>query len=306
MEEMKRMQVDVTCLYEINLDTTNHGVKSKMHKNSRQIFDHSRLTMSSSTIPSANDFKPGGTLMLAQGHVTGRITSSGEDDMGRWTYQRFACKNHRYLTVISAYQVCEQPIVDKGKVRTLTGSAQQTSILKQQGREISPRKAFCHDLDKFLKSCKKDKSGILLVGDFNEALGCTASGITQVLADNDLTDIMLHEIGEDNFETYIEGKQRIDFCAGTDWVSLSVINACYEPFCFRTKGDHRNMIIDFDTVSLFGNPTYNLEGHAQRQFTSKSKGAVKIYLEQKYAYLEEHNFNQRLQELKRNWNAKVA
>ena len=55
-------------------------------------------------------------------------------------------------------------------------------------------------------------------------------------------------------------------------MSDASIQGCYEPFQYRLKGDHRTMVVDFDTNLLFGNPTTTLATLAQREFSSKEAG----------------------------------
>jgi hypothetical protein len=300
MEEMKRMDVDITCLYEINLDTHKSRVKKLLYENANQIFDYSRLSIASSAIPSDNEFKPGGTLLLSQGNVTGRFLEKGSDHMGRWTYQTFLCKSNRRLTIISAYQVCEQSIRVNSKVKTLTATAQQTSELRQQGRTVTPRQAFVKDLKQFIKTKTTGENGILILGDFNEALGITLDGMTKLISDLNLVDLTYQELGDDNFNTYIQGTERLDYSISTGWVAQSVAAVCYEPFEYRTKGDHRNMIVDFHTNQLFGSETSELGNAATREFKSKDKAAVAKYVTERYQYLDDHNFDTRIKRLREN------
>ena len=67
-EELKRYQTDTACLYKINIDTQKHKTKEKLHKTSRNIFDNKyRINFASSSIPSQNEFKPGGTMIATMG-----------------------------------------------------------------------------------------------------------------------------------------------------------------------------------------------------------------------------------------------
>ena len=172
------MQVDTGCLIEINLDTTKHKITSDLHSIARNIFEHQKMNIASSPVPAANDYKPGGTLIVTQGNYSGRIIQSGGDNLGRWTYHTLGVKAGRNITIISAYQLCEQEIVEDSRVRTLTGTAQQTSILRLQVRDETPRHAFIHDLRAFLQEQRTLKNGIFLIGDFNEVLDATYDGIT--------------------------------------------------------------------------------------------------------------------------------
>ena len=92
-KEVYRFQADTSCLYEHNLDSYNHSVKTTLYKTTQRALDHSKLTTASSPIPATSTFKPGGTMILTQGSCIGRLISSGHDDMGHWSYHMYSCKN---------------------------------------------------------------------------------------------------------------------------------------------------------------------------------------------------------------------
>ena len=93
---------------------------------------------------------------------------------------------------------------------------------------------------------------------------------------------------------------------GTAWVAETVAALCYEPFEYRTKGDHRNIIIDFHTDQLFGSETSELGSAATREFKSKDKAAVALYVTERYKYLEDHHFDRRLKQLRANWDPTLS
>ena len=107
-KEVYRFQADTSCLYEHNLDSYNHAVKNILYKTTQHAFDHSKLTTTSSPIPATSTFKPGGTMILTQGSCIGRLILSGHDEMGRWSYHMYSCKNFCRLTTASVYQPCNQ------------------------------------------------------------------------------------------------------------------------------------------------------------------------------------------------------
>ena len=120
-------------------------------------------------------------------------------------------------------------------------------MLEIQNRLINPRKAFIHDLDKFVGTIRAAGNGVLLLGDFNEDLYNNNSGMKQIQSNNHLVDILWKECAVDQFSTRLNGSKRIDYILCDHWVSDCVVAACYEPFKLRNKGDHRTMLIDFDS-----------------------------------------------------------
>ena len=90
-------------------------------------------------------------------------------------------------------------------------TAQHTSILRQQGRNETPRQAFIIDLRQFITDQHAQGNGVLLADDYNEELDITYDGITKLCSDFHLVDHMLHLSGRDDFATYARGSKRIDY-----------------------------------------------------------------------------------------------
>ena len=146
-------EVSVSCaglsLYSLRPSPVSFN-KDILYKTTQHAFDHSKLTTTSSPIPATSTFKPGSTMILMQESCIGRLILSGHDDMGRWSYHTYSSKNFLQLTIASIYQPCNQRVTDSGQVRTLTVTAQHTSILRQQGHNETPRQAFIIDLRQFI------------------------------------------------------------------------------------------------------------------------------------------------------------
>lgn len=305
LSEMNRMQVDYLCLYEINLDTHQHQVKHILHDTTRNILSHCNLIYSSSAIPSTSWYKPGGTLSAGLNNTVGRIISSGQDPLGRWSYHTLAGKNQTKLTIISAYQVCIQPLRQGNHIATKTASAQQIRMLRDKNVNLQPRQAFLSDLSTLLTLLRHQNHEILLAGDFNETLE-PSHGMSQLCEQFHLIDLMYKLTNKDDFNTYLRGSSRIDYILCTESIASSALAGCYEPFQFRVKGDHRNMVVDFDVQQLFGNPTYHIASPTQREFQSTDIARGRKYITLKHSYLQAKNFGSRLDSLCQNWDPQVA
>ena len=189
------------------------------------------------------------------------------------------------------------PAFSDNKGATLTVTAQHTSLLRQQGRNKTPRQAFIIDLCQFITDQHAQGNGILLASDYNEELDITYDGITKLCSDFHLVDLMFHLTGRDDFATYARGSKRINYILCDAWVSDASIQGCYEPFQYRLKGDHRPMVVDFNTNLLFGNPTTTLATLAQQEFLSKDADSNRKYIQNKHKYLTQHHFASRLAHL---------
>ncbi len=189
---------------------------------------------------------------------------------------------------------------------------------------MTPREAFVKDLTLFILERQTEGHDILLAGDFNEALtDGSLSGMSELSSKCKLVDLMyVNHLNEDTeeFPTWISGRERIDYVLCSERVAEACLNCVYEPFHYRTKGDHRYMILDFCTTDLFGNNTQNIAIPMTRDLNSKDKANNRIFIEEKYKQLEQQNFKARVQlafkrrsvrrmeGLKRDWDrsAKVA
>jgi hypothetical protein len=98
--------IDIKGIAETKLDTKMPCVVHTCHQSIQRQFDNSKLIMASSTRSYGSTYKPGGTLLLSRGSVTGRVAASGTDDMGRWCWTTYKGSAKRQFTIITAYQVC--------------------------------------------------------------------------------------------------------------------------------------------------------------------------------------------------------
>jgi hypothetical protein len=121
-----------------------------------------------------------------KGSITGRITETGTDTWGRWSYQTYQGKNLCKVTILTIYQVVDKFTNQKG---TVTTYAQQQNLLIQQGEaHINPRQAFIQrshassymQIDNDHQTIKNE---ILILGDFNERIGDNPQGIARIAAE---------------------------------------------------------------------------------------------------------------------------
>ena len=188
----------------------------------------------------------------------------------------------------------------------MTVTAQHTSMLRQQGRNETPRQAFITDLRQFITDQHSQGKGVLLAGDYNEELDITYDGIAKLCSDFHHINLMFHLTGQDDFATYARSPKCIDYILCDAWVSDASLQGCYEPFQYRLKGDHHAMVVDFDTLLLFGNPTSTLATPAQQEFSSKDAGSNLKYMQHKHQYLTKHHFDSRLPYLQETWDPALA
>jgi hypothetical protein len=80
---MKEVQADVLCCQEHCLDTTRPNACNILHDTARQHWARTRITYGNTPTPFLTDHKPGGTMIVSSGDITGRFVSHSEDRWGR-------------------------------------------------------------------------------------------------------------------------------------------------------------------------------------------------------------------------------
>ena len=121
---------------------TKSNIRTILYNTTRQHWPRSQSVFGTTPIEFCTNYKPGGTMMVSVGDLTGRITAQSQDKWGRWTSQTFRGTGNTNLTVISAYQV----VTDNPHTGLTTATSQQQSLLLQSNESISPRKAFKRDV----------------------------------------------------------------------------------------------------------------------------------------------------------------
>lgn len=278
----KEIQADVFLGQEHNLDSTQFQVKSILHATSKQHWERYRLNIGTTPISFQSMYKPGGTFMLTVGNTTGRILTQNKDKWGRWVSQTFQGREGRTLTIVSAYQV----VTDFAKAGTTTVATQQYSLLVQeQDQTLAPRAAFRRDLRIFLQQCRDRGEELILVGDFNEAIGEDSEGMLSVIQGLGLVDLMGSRHNQSLPITYARGRRCIDYGFATANVCAALEKCGYEGFHHRLPSDHRGYFFDFDIRRLLGTQIQPLSKFEPRLLYSTNIKNVSRYLQKMNAIM---------------------
>ena len=92
------LHINVQCFSKINLDTSKNIEQQTLQNSVWQIDNSVRSTWRSSQILSIATYNQGGIGMATFGAHAGRIKESGNDALGRWSYQIMDCKESTWLT----------------------------------------------------------------------------------------------------------------------------------------------------------------------------------------------------------------
>lgn len=280
------MQVDLQGISEHCLDTTKFHVYQTTRDILRRTFhNQATIQLNSSSEPAQNIYKPGGTGIIALGQITSRLEPMGKggDPLGRWSYVHLRRKQLPPLTIISVYQVCPRPTNLIGN----TAYHQQQRALNMVSRQIHPRQAFMEDIHTMISELLRKNHDIIVGGDFNESLHDKNSRLLQLTTTHGLIDPFLHKFPHhDEFGTHINGRRRIDIALVTPRVYGSIVAIGYGPFDFNTPSDHRPLLIDFDTQTLFGQETVPFQPATYRGVKTKDASSIKMYVNALYNALQ--------------------
>ena len=125
-------------------------------------------------------YKPEGTAMVTQAHLSTRFTTSGKDNewLGRWSFMAIEGKQDTKLSIINAYCPCDNNS-NTGVSKTIT---QQWDILEERGiEEINARQKMINDLSTFINFIQNEIHQVILLIDANESTHSKSGGITTLL-----------------------------------------------------------------------------------------------------------------------------
>ena len=100
---MEEKEMDILGIAETNINWTD-AKRLETNMAIKMRFGQGQMVASSSKA-SKEGYLPGGTAMIAQGRVTGRIIKKGMDDMGRFTWMILKGKSDKQIMIITAYRV---------------------------------------------------------------------------------------------------------------------------------------------------------------------------------------------------------
>ena len=297
-QRMLAHDVDIFGLSESGVDWKQGYPRNKCNQIMRDFWPHSRLIGSTSDIPSKEVVQFGGTCTVVTDKWTGRIESSGSDPqgLGRWSYVRLNGKNGRRVTIVTVYQVCKQSVTTAG---AKTAYMQQWNLLRRAGQDDpNPRKSFCKDLDAFLTPLQAAGDELLVMGDLNEQLGDSTSGMNAVVAKFGLIDSTSYHHGiEGEVATYSRSSNRLDYILCTHAIAPSIWRCGVLPFNFVISSDHRSVFIDVDIDEFLGGDPSALMSLALRGIRSQSPKACVKYVTEMEQYLLEHKVYKRVDKL---------
>ena len=168
---MREIQADIICFQEHNLSTEQPKIRNALNQIVRNTWPESKpkLVIAQSPIQYPSQSKPGGTLQIITGNLTGNVIMTHADALGRWTAIKLTGKDENNILIINYYQSINKKSIDKAGSKT--SWAQQYVTLQKHHPKPNPTKQSAIDLQKFLSKHLKATDELNLTGDFNANLG---------------------------------------------------------------------------------------------------------------------------------------
>ena len=291
---LKKWNTDIICLSETNVAWDKPATKQIYNLVKAPFAKEACWVTSASNAEIPSLVKPGGTAMLVDVTYTGSIIDRGQDwaNMGRWSYITLKGRNDRVITIITGYR-CNNISAPTGDT---TAWAQQYAIARQRGlQHPRPHMDFLNDLEKWLLPKMINGEEVLIALDANEEWS-QAAKIKTFASKLGLINIA-KKIHDDLPPSRPQSNKTIDFILGTEILLDSVKYLSMTPYDLENLGDHRGIIIDLDSKTLFGCDTNQKVKMPQRKLKTNDITACEKYLEMledKFAY---HNVFERTRKL---------
>ena len=293
---LKKWNTDIICLSETNVAWDKPVAKQIYNLVKAPFAKEACWVTSASTAEIPSLVKPGGTAMLVDVTYTGSIIDRGQDwtTMGRWSYITLKGRNDRVINIITGYR-CNNISTPSGAT---TAWAQQYSIARQRGiQQPRPHADFLIDLEKWLSPKITNGEEVLLALDANEEWSHAAK-IKTFASKLGLLNIA-KTTHDDLPPSRPQSNKTIDFILGTETILDSVKYLSMTPYDLENLGDHRGILIDLDSKTLFGCDTNQKVIMPQRKLKTNDVTACEKYLEKledKFVY---HNVFKRTSTLAR-------
>ena len=283
LQGMVDLGAGMILLNEINCDVKRSDIRDTYKTHLDKHWLHSRTEFTCSTVKPQNTYLPGGSLISALGHWTGRVINTEVDStkMERWTCYNMRGKKSKIVSIYSAYRVPQDSLPGDQ-----TTYAQQYKMMQDAGHlDPRPRRQFITDLIADIKAKQADQNHQIILGlDANEILEADgtpvkSSSIIHLKRECGLTDVyeFQHEVVGD---TSSKKRHKIDHLLVSPDVLPSVVRSGFLPWGTVIESDHRTGFVDFDATLLFGQETSDSTSLSARKLHTKYAKRVLKYREE--------------------------
>jgi hypothetical protein len=289
-------KADFIGMAETNLDwsikETEHQVKTQLHRELKNMV----MITSQSIARFDSAFQPGGTMAVAIGRWSGRVTNKFEDirNLGRWTVMTITGKDNTNFTIITAY--CPTQSIGPRTVHK-----QQMSIMRVQGDpDPKPIPAFWRDLSEVVTRYQDENHSVLIQMDANTCFEARDQALAKFAEKHGLYDLHKHLHPDlKPPRTYQFGSRQVDFTLGDSKVMDNLMAIGWEPFSIglKTGSDHRSSTLDINIAGILKGCVIEIPPHIHRKMTAENPKTNMIYQEKLDEHLSSNNVYRKLSQL---------
>jgi hypothetical protein len=289
--------VALVSVYEVNRNFERPDVLNSFHGHLRGVSTHHQGAVSSAKVSWPTKYQPGGTAVSVRNKWATRFLSKGSDRFGRWSWLTMTGQGTTRVTFISAYRVCDgaaESSITSGTVR----SQQEWMYASLGHASVNLREEFVKDISALITSLHDQGHDIQLSMDANEASG-PGSGVDRIMSNCNLVDA--HSLCTSDSSpmpaTYQRGSKKIDFVLLSPRLADAVVGVSILALHDGYLSDHRALVVDFDSILLFGGPTSSIVAPMDRRLTSTNPRAVHEYTTYMRSHFEIHRITDKVNAL---------
>ena len=241
----------------------------------RRVWSSVKFSVSSSGETTAGRYQPGGTITIANQEWAGRVVSSGNDPLGRWSYVSIVGKRVQ-VTFITAYL----PGDNIGVAGNDTWIMQLWRLHRRQGLDKpNPRLLMWKALESFILSLQSRGDLIVLMMDANGTFNDGELSMNRLRTICNLRDPHALRNDEPPMPSYARGSQKIDFILVSDAIlsTGALVGAGTLALHHGIFSDHTLLFIDLDEHRLLRAASSKIMSPHGRLLNSKNKIARRKY-----------------------------
>lgn len=259
---MEALEIDALGLLETNINWTHEARESFTTAANLKFRNAVRCTMSSCQ-STKQGYLLGGTALVAQGKLCGRIQQRGSDKYGGFSWMALRGKNDTGVIIMNVYRVGQKAGSDAGQD---TLYMQQWRAMRADGiKNPDPRNAVLNSVSTILSEWGQKGYHPLVMIDANSQID--EKKFKTFIAQHGLIDLVTDVHGIEPPPTYARGRNRIDHLLGDRHIRRAVVRSgALELHDGIASSDHTMQYVDLDEKLLFGDDSFKPMSGYQREF----------------------------------------
>ena len=292
IDAMDKLGIDLLCMNEINLPMTLER-RLQLSTALQMRFTGARSVTSSMTTKETG-YLPGGTAMIMQGPISGRVYRRGSDHLGRFSWMALRGKDGTGVIAINGYRVSQH----RGTVAGVnTAYMREWEKLRQEGEtNPDPRLSVLEAMSETLHEWGNRGYHPLVMMDANGELD--EEQLRDFVQEHDLFDLIAETNEGPAPRTYQGSGRRLDYMLGNKHVLSAVVKSgslgSDEGVSYS---DHTLQFVDFDCKKLFGAEKTVPYATYEREFKLKDTKKKLKYIAELTRIYKHQKIPERVEEL---------